>query len=130
TAVPSTAACTVDRPNTLRFGQRPNPNAPEAPRKTTLSLFRRPLVTTNVRFDSAVLWDGRASIADMRTQVKNAAKGLLLATTVLDADADDVAAFMLGVFTDQVFDTSAGRKGAGHLAPAGAQSGVCNAPTF
>ena len=128
--VPATADFTVEPQNTLRFGQLPNPNDPQAPGKTTLSLFRRPLVNTNVRFDSAVLWDGRASIADMRTQVKNAAKGLLLATTVLDADADDVAAFMLGVFTDQVFDTSAGRMGAGNLAAAGATSGVFNLLTL
>src|SRR5262249_54551640 len=42
---------------------------PQQPGKKTLSLFRRPLVNTNVRLDSAVLWDGRAGIGDMRAQV-------------------------------------------------------------
>jgi cytochrome c peroxidase len=125
--VPTTADFKVEGQQSARFGMLPNAGKdPQAPGRTTLSLFRRPLVNTNVRFDSAVLWDGRAGIADMRTQVKNAAKGLLLATAVLDADADDVAAFMLGVVTDQVFDTSAGRMGAGNLAAARATSGVFN----
>lgn len=74
----------------------------------TLSLFRRPLVNTNVKLDSSVLWDGRASIGNMRGQVIGAAKALLLAPNPSNADADQVAAFMLGVFTDQVFDTGAG----------------------
>ncbi|HET9651398.1 MAG TPA: hypothetical protein VFP36_04380 [Usitatibacter sp.] len=74
----------------------------------TLSLFRRPLVNTNVRLDSSVLWDGRASVGNMRAQVLGAAKALLLAPNPSNADADQVAAFMLGVFTDQVFDTAAG----------------------
>jgi cytochrome c peroxidase len=74
----------------------------------TLSLFRRPLVNTNVHLDSSVLWDGRASIDNMRAQVIGAAKGLLQAPSPSNSDADQVAAFMLGVYTDQVFDTAAG----------------------
>ena len=96
----------------------PNPNDPQAPPgSSTLSLFRRPLVNTNVHFDSAVLWDGRASIDDMRSQVQKAARTLLLAGgpsagalgDVSDADADEVAAFMLGIFTAPVVDDDAGK---------------------
>ena len=116
--LPAQADFTVDAQNTPQFGPLPNPNDPQAPPgSSTLSLFRRPLVNTNVHFDTAVLWDGRASIDDMRGQVKSAARTLLLAGgptagalgDVSDADADEVAAFMLGVFTDQVFDADAGK---------------------
>ena len=121
--VPATKAddFIVEPQDTAQFGPLPNPNDPQAPGKQTLSVFRRPLVNTNVNFDSSVLWDGRASITDLRTQVKKAAKGLLLAKDVSDADADNVAAFMTGVFTDQVFDNKAGRVNA-----EGAKGGVLN----
>jgi len=116
--LPATADFTVEAQNTPRFGPLPNPNDPQAPPgSSTLSLFRRPLVNTNVHFDTAVLWDGRASITDMRDQVQRAARTLLLAGgptagplgDVSDADADEVAAFMLGVFTDQIVDADAGK---------------------
>jgi len=122
--IPATADFTVEPQETPRFGPLPNANDPQAPGGVTLSLFRRPLVNTNVRFDSSVLWDGRANITNMRTQVKNAAKGLLLASSVSDADADDVATFMLKVFTDQVSDAAAGTIGAGNLAARGAKGGI------
>jgi len=44
-----------------------------------VSLFRRPLATTNTRLDSVVLWDGRQNILDLRTQVKAAARTLMQA---------------------------------------------------
>jgi len=124
--LPTGADFTVEPQDTPRFGPLPNSNDPQAPGRMTLSLFRRPVVNTNVHFDSAVLWDGRASVTNMRAQVKNAAKGLLLAGDVSDADADDVAAFMLNVFTDQISDTDAGRIGAGRLSALGAKGGVAN----
>jgi cytochrome c peroxidase len=124
--LPAGADFTVEPQDTLRFGPLPNPNDPQAPGRQTLSLFRRPLVNTNVRFDSSVLWDGRANINNMRAQVKAAARGLLLAGDVSDADADDVASFMVNVFTDQVSDTDAGTIGAGNLAARGAKGGVAN----
>ena len=124
--LPTGADFTVEPQDTPRFGPLPNSNDPQAPGRMTLSLFRRPVVNTNVHFDSAVLWDGRASVTNMRAQVKNAAKGLLLAGDVSDADADDVAAFMLNVFTDQISDTDAGTIGAGRLSALGAKGGVAN----
>jgi cytochrome c peroxidase len=115
--LPAGANFTVAPQDTPRFGPLPNPSDPSAPPGShTLSLFRRPLVNTNVHFDSAVLWDGRASITDMPGQVKRAARGLLLAGgptagalgNVSDADAAEVANFMLQVYSDQVRDNLAG----------------------
>lgn len=112
---------TVEPQDTARYGPLPNSNDPQAVGKPTLSLFRRPLVNTNVNFDSSVLWDGRASITDMPGQVKKAAAALLLSGTISDADAQEVAAFMTGVYTDQIIDHAAG-----HLDAAGAKGGVKN----
>lgn len=86
----------------------------QGPGHVTLSLFRRPLVNTNVHLDSSVLWDGRAAIGNMRAQVIGAAKTLLLAPNPSNPDADQVAAYMLGVYTDQAFDTAAGTDAAGN----------------
>jgi cytochrome c peroxidase len=80
---------------------------PQHPGVQTLSVFRRPLVNTNVHLDSSVLWDGRASIGNMRAQATGAVKTLLLVTPTPD-QADQIVAFMLGVYTDQVFDKAAG----------------------
>ena len=94
----------------------------------TLALFRRPLVNTNMRFDSAVLWDGRQSITNLRGQVKGAAKALLSNPALTDAEADDIARFQLGVFTDQVIDNrdSFPESHAGDLSAEGARGGVRN----
>ncbi len=128
--LPAGADFTVAPQDTPQFGPLPNSSDPAAaPRSFTLSLFRRPLVNTNVHFDSAVLWDGRASITDMPGQVKRAARGLLLAGgptagalgNVSDADAAEVANFMLQVYTDQVRDNAAGS-----LSALGASGGVQN----
>jgi len=106
--IPAGSDFTVAPQNTTQFGMQPHLTDPEAATTTTplISVFRRPLINLNVRFDSSVLWDGRESITDLRTQVMKAAKGLLLAHTVSNADADDVAAFMLGVEIDTVNNTS------------------------
>src|SRR5215470_4796622 len=94
----------------------------------TLALFRRPLVNTNMRFDSAVLWDGRQSITNLRGQVKGAAKALLSNPALTDAEADDIARFQLGVFTDQVIDDrdSFPESHAGDLSAQRAKGGVRN----
>jgi cytochrome c peroxidase len=129
---------TVEPQTTAKFGSLPlvNNDPQQGPGHTTLSLFRRPLVNTNVHLDSSVLWDGRANIGNMRAQVIGAAKTLLLATNPSNADSDQVAAFMLGVNSDEHFDTAAGKDangncllstcGAGLLNAEGAQGGVQN----
>jgi hypothetical protein len=76
-------------------------NDPQHPGTPTLSLFRRPLVNTNVNFDSAVLWDGRENISDMPTQASHAIQTMLLGAGDVDAVNQSLANFMTGVYTDQ-----------------------------
>ena len=95
-----------------------------------LSLFRRPLATTNLRFLSTVMWDGRETLrdatstlcifntttcfaplgVDLATQSSNAvvthAQGVAPLT---QAQRDAIIDFELGLFTAQVQDDKAGR---------------------
>jgi cytochrome c peroxidase len=137
---------TVTSQTTADFGQEPKPACPSNdPIQTadcdpqglgasTLSLFRRPLVNTNVAFESVVLWDGRASIDNMDGQVKKAAQTLLLSETcdavtspspctptITPAQEHDIARFMTGVFTAQEVSSTAGQ-----LDAKGALGGVQN----
>jgi cytochrome c peroxidase/CRP-like cAMP-binding protein len=138
---------TVTPQTTDTFGLEPKPSCPSNdPIQTadcdpqglkgpaTLSLFRRPLVNTNVAFESTVLWDGRASINNMDGQVKKAAQTLLLSETcdaltsptpctptITAAQEHDIARFMTGVFTAQEADSAAGQ-----LDARGAGGGVRN----
>ena len=110
---------------------------PQHPNVKTLSLFRRPLVNTNVHLDSAVLWDGRDSITTIATsQVPKAIQSLLttsnggncLGCPGTDPAVNlDIANFMLGVFTDQVFDTAAGTDANGNCTLP--HPGICGAGT-
>jgi cytochrome c peroxidase len=109
---------------------------PQHPGVKTLSLFRRPLVNTNVHLDSSVLWDGRDSITTIASsQVPKAIQSLLTTKNggscvgcpgTNPAVNQDIANFMLGVFTDQVFDTAAGTDAAGNctLTPPGTLCGA------
>jgi cytochrome c peroxidase len=109
---PATRDFEIEAQNTVRFGPQPSTNDPQAPGLPRISTFRRPLVNTNVHFDSAVLWDGRVatpSPLNMRAQVQGAARALLLAGVVTNEAADEVAAFMTGVFTAQKKDDNAGQ---------------------
>ncbi len=126
--LPKNAEFVVADQYTDTFGQLPSTTDPQHPGVATLSLFRRPLVPTNMRFDSAVLWDGRASITNIRAQVTGAAKTLLLNPSPAVADADEVAQFQLGMFTDQVFDgrDSFPPSHAHSLSAQGAKGGVFN----
>ena len=95
-----------------------------------LSLFRRPLATTNLRFLSTVMWDGRETLrdatstlcifntttcfaplrVDLATQSSDAvvthAQG---AAPLTQAQRDAIIDFELGLFTAQVQDDKAGR---------------------
>jgi cytochrome c peroxidase len=119
--LPATAEFTVATQNTARFGLLPNPADPQSSGAPTLSLFRRPLATTNTRLDSVVLWDGRQNIHNLRTQVKAAARTLMLGSSVTDAQADSAASLMTSVFTAQ--ETL---QGAGSLSAEGAHGGADN----
>jgi len=89
-----------------------------------LSLFRRPLPTTNLKFDSTVMWDGRevvpgATVAsELATQASDAtvihAQGKPLTT----AQRGSIAQFIGELATAQIFDRQAG-----DLHDAGARGG-------
>ncbi len=94
-----------------------------------LSLFRRPLPSTNLRFLSAVMWDGRETYADpastdcilgtskcfasihydLSSQANDATLGHGQAAQPLDdAQREAIVAFESALFTAQVFDNAAG----------------------
>ena len=82
---------------------------------TTTSLYRRPLPSTNLRFLSTVMWDGRESSAttsvlqDLAHQANDATLGHAQASIDLTAqEAADIVAFETGLFTAQAFDYDAG----------------------
>ena len=93
-----------------------------------LSLFRRPLPTTNLAFLSTVMWDGRETLQtgdaaaihfDLAHQANGATQGHAQAQApVSDAARDAIVAYEMGLFTAQVFD-----KRAGSLASDGANGG-------
>lgn len=92
-----------------------------------LSLFRRPLPSTNLGFLSAVMWDGRETVqpllasntaaqnlaalhADLAHQALDATLGHAQATIVPTSDQQNaIVAFELALFTAQVKDNTAGR---------------------
>src|SRR6266851_701649 len=92
---------------------------------TTASMYRRPLPSTNLRFLSAVMWDGREStptttvLQDLAHQSNDATLGHAQATLDLTTqERQDIVAFETGLFTAQVWDRDAGL-----LHDAGAQGG-------
>ncbi len=98
-----------------------------------LSLFRRPLPTTNLRFLSTVMWDGRETLhkgseaainANLARQSSSATESHAQALAPLDEPTRErIVAYQLGLFTAQVKDDAAGelwkdgaRGGPDHLA--------------
>jgi hypothetical protein len=82
---------------------------------TGVSAYRRPLPATNLRFLSAVMWDGRESSAtttilqDLAKQADDATTGHAQASSHLTAqEAHDIVAFETGLFTAQAHDDRAG----------------------
>lgn len=94
-----------------------------------LSLFRRPLPTTNLKFISAVMWEGRETTLDpkskdctygsktcfspipfdLSTQANNATLGHAEALADLtEAEREEIVTFQMGLFTAQVQDRKAG----------------------
>ena len=95
-----------------------------------LSLFRRPLPTTNLRFINTVMWDGRETFRsdtssdcifgtttcfaplhfDLTDQSNSATVGHEQATVPLSAaQREAIVGFQMGLFTAQVRDRDAGR---------------------
>ena len=93
-----------------------------------LSLFRRPLPSTNLRFLSAVMWDGRETFEkgsaaaihfDLAHQANGATQGHAAAPAPIDeATREAIVAYESGLFTAQTFDRTAG-----DLQAAGAHGG-------
>ncbi len=93
-----------------------------------LSLFRRPLPSTNLSFLSTVMWDGRETFQkgnaaaihfDLADQANGATQGHAQAPVPLSAATREaIVAYEMGLFTAQVFD-----KRAGALDAAGARGG-------
>jgi hypothetical protein len=101
--------------------------------KTMISVYRRPLPTTNLTFLSTVMFDGRETIspltdgatylasltADLKHQAIDATNGhAQAAQPPTDAQVADIVSFELGLYTAQWRD-----QWAGVLSAAGAQGG-------
>ncbi|HLQ36841.1 MAG TPA: hypothetical protein VK348_03505 [Planctomycetota bacterium] len=80
-----------------------------------VSLFRRPLPTTNLKFLSAVMWDGRETFAgqsihfDLLDQSNGATLGHAQGASPLTAaQRESIVAFEMALHTAQVWDDRAG----------------------
>ncbi len=92
-----------------------DPHGCQAPLQN-VSLYRRPLPATNLRFLSAVMWDGRESsssttiLQDLAHQANDATLGHAQAALDLTPSQQQaIVAFETGLFTAQAYDTHAGR---------------------
>jgi len=81
-----------------------------------LSLFRRPLPATNLRFLTTVMWDGRESIPNgtlqenLIHQALDATQGhAQLAGTLSPAQLNRIVRFEMGLTTSQATDTDTGK---------------------
>jgi cytochrome c peroxidase len=86
-----------------------------APATTDTSLYRRPLPSTNLRFITAVMWDGRESSVnttieqDLLHQANDATRGHAQAGVDLTGEqARQIVAFEMGLMTAQARDHNAG----------------------
>ena len=80
-----------------------------------VSVYRRPLPSTNLRFVSAIMWDGRESFAtstihdDLTRQANNAPRGHAAAfRDITPEQARQIVDFEMGLFTAQSSDNDAG----------------------
>jgi cytochrome c peroxidase len=92
--------------------------------RQVVSIYRRPLPTTNLKFLSAMMWDGRESVTnplnnktsfgpnllmDLKQQAIDATLGHAQATVApTDEQQNDIANFELGLFSAQIADAHAG----------------------
>jgi cytochrome c peroxidase len=90
-----------------------------------LSLFRRPLPTTNLKFDSTVMWDGREVVpgatveSELLTQANDAVLGHAQGQALTAAQRASIVAFETSLASAQVYDDRAG-----NLHGGGAQGGA------
>ena len=89
-----------------------------------LSLFRRPLPTTNLKFDSTVMWDGREVVAgatvasELQTQASDAVTTHAQGQPLSAAQRASIQNFEVALASAQIYDNQAGR-----LDAAGAKGG-------
>lgn len=82
---------------------------------TDLSVYRRPLPSTNLPFLSAVMWDGRETLpgqsmqANLMTQALDATTGHAQGQPPTQAQLNSIVQFEMGMFTSQLRDRAAGR---------------------
>jgi cytochrome c peroxidase len=113
-AIPATAqfeVTAVDDP----YGCNSNPATGIInPATGIVSVYRRPLPSTNISFLTAVMWDGRESTptgtleSDLKNQARDATLTHAQATTSpSDAQLEEIVAFQKGIFSAQLFDNKA-----------------------
>jgi hypothetical protein len=79
-----------------------------------LSLFRRPLPTTNLKFDSTVMWDGREVVTgqtvaqELATQSSDATMAHAQGKPLTQAQRESIVGFETALATAQIFDRKAG----------------------
>ncbi len=79
-----------------------------------LSMFRRPLPTSNIKFLSTVMWDGRETVPgqtihfDLSQQSSDATTGHAEGDPLDPADREDIVAFEVALFSAQARDNKAG----------------------
>jgi cytochrome c peroxidase len=89
-----------------------DPYACSAP--TDISVYRRPLPTTNLKFLSTVMWDGRENVPgqavfiDFLQQASDATTGHAQGVAPDAATREAIRQFETSIFTAQVFDHRAG----------------------
>jgi cytochrome c peroxidase len=82
---------------------------------TDLSVYRRPLPSTNLPFLSAVMWDGRETApgqsmqANLMTQAMDATTGHAQGQVPTQDQLNSIVQFELNLFTSQLRDRAAGR---------------------
>ena len=82
---------------------------------TSVSMYRRPLPSANLKFLSAVMWDGRASAPrhsvreGLVAQVHDAVTGHFEGTTPTDAQVQAIVDFELQLYAAQIQSRAAGR---------------------
>jgi hypothetical protein len=78
-----------------------------------VSMFRRPLPATNLKFLSAVMWDGRETIAgqsihfDLSQQATDATQGHAQGAPLTDAQRESIVAFESSLHTAAIWDANA-----------------------
>ncbi|MBC8071655.1 MAG: c-type cytochrome [Deltaproteobacteria bacterium] len=79
-----------------------------------LSLFRRPLPSSNLPFQRTVMWDGRVAAASLAEALSDQANGATLGhaqalAPLSDAERSEIVDFEIGLFHAQHKDTVAGQ---------------------